>query len=387
MMSISSQCLILISRVLALALLLSCGGELPSPPESEETKPEEPEGRRCPLPKENPVIVDISGEDIGFLFALSSDGTPWFWGSGYPTQRYVRGDEKDEPCLTAIDANIDRAGLSYFNEIVLLDYNQLAFTFNDVPHFMKLPGGAKPIAIQADRDYIALDDQGGVWALLQRLPYGDVPATGDFARVELPAPAAAIEADVGYCVRLVNGEVWCVDRLPDEDSRFGLGIGVELPTLTKLPIEGAKDFFLGFANSCWLDQAGALRCAGKSFPDPTFTEWIQPTYQLVPDVPPFKNLWLRQQGGGCALAEDDDLWCWGLDTFDLAPPDKAVPPTPVGNFPGLKDVAMTYGTTCVLRADNEVVCQGSTAVDNSCDVPDANGWYTIVFGGCGGEGL
>jgi hypothetical protein len=48
---------------------------------------------------------------------------------------------------------------------------------------------------------------------------------------------------------------------------------------------------------------------------------------------------------------------------------------------------MTYGTTCVLRADNEVVCQGSTAVDNSCDVPDANGWYTIVFGGCGGEGL
>jgi hypothetical protein len=384
---ICSQRLTLISRTLALALLASCGGELPLPPESEETTPIEPQGRKCPLPKENPVIVDITGEDIGNLFAVASDGRPWFWGDGYPPQRYVRGDEKDEPCLTAIDANINRAALSYFNEVVLLDYNLSAFTFNDVPHFMKLPGGAKPVAIQADRDYIALDDQGGVWALLQRLSYGDVPATGDFQLVGLPAPAAAIEADVGYCARLVNGEVWCVDSLPDDSGRFGMGIDVELPVLTKLPIEGAKDFFLGFANSCWLDQAGALRCAGKSFPDPTFTEWIQPTYQLVPNVPPFTKLWLRQQGGGCALAEDEELWCWGYDSFDLAPPDKALPPTPVGNFPGLKDVAMTLYTTCVLRADNEVVCRGRASKDYSCDVPDENGWYTIVFGGCFGEGL
>jgi hypothetical protein len=40
-----------------------------------------------------------------------------------------------------------------------------------------------------------------------------------------------------------------------------------------------------------------------------------------------------------------------------------------------------------LRADNKVLCQGDDSVLHGCDLPDANGWYTIVFGGCGGEGL
>ena len=127
--------------------------------------------------------------------------------------------------------------------------------------------------------------------------------------------------------------------------------------------------------------------AGQSGPDPAITELTQPTYHLVPNVPPLKRVWLRQQGGGCGLAEDDELWCWGLDVFDLVPPDKALPPTPVGNFPGLKDVSMTYGTTCVLRADNQVVCQGDDSILHGCAPPDENGWYTIVFGGCFGEGL
>ena len=374
--------------LLCLGLLLhGCGGELPLPPETEETVPIEPEGPQCHLPKENPVVVDISGESVGYLYALFSDGTVWFWGGGYPTLRYYRGDETESLCLTAIDMNRHHAGLSFDDTITLLDYNLLSFTFSDVPHVMKLPGGAKPVAIQADRDYVALDDEGGVWVLLQRLPDIDRPATGDFERLELPAPAVAIEADVGYCARLVNGEVWCLDRNPDYKSRFGLGVDVELPNLTRLPIEGAKDFFLGYSTTCWLDQAGALRCAGDSVPDPALTEWVQPTYHLIPDVPPFKRVWLRQQGGGCALAEDDELWCWGADVFDLVPLNKALPPTPVGKFPGLKDVAMSFYRTCLLRADNKVVCRGDDSILQSCAPPDEDGWYVVTFGECGGGGL
>jgi hypothetical protein len=369
-------------------LLHGCGGELPFPPETEETVPIEPQGPQCHLPKENPVVVDISGEDVGYLYALFSDGTVWFWGGGYPTLRYLPfADVNHEPCLTSIDMNAKHAGLSHEHSITLLRFFPDSFTFDDIPHTIDLPGGAKPIAIQADRDFIALDDQGGVWVLLQRDPAINRPASGEFQRLELPGPAAAIEADVGYCARLINGEVWCLDRNPDRNGRFGMGVDVELPTLTRLPIEGAVDFFLGYSDSCWLDQAGALRCAGDSVPDPALTEWVQPTYHLIPNVPPFKRVWLRQQGGGCALAEDDELWCWGADVFDLLPPDQALPPTPVGSFPGLRDVSMTFYTTCVLRADNKVVCRGRASEGDSCAPPDENGWWTITFGECGGGGL
>ncbi len=346
----------------------------------------EPQGPQCHLPKENPVVVDIAGESVGYLYALFSDGTVWFWGGGYPTSRYYRGPEDAELCLTAIDMNRHHAGLSFDHSITLLDYDQLSFTFKEQPHTMDLPGAVQPVAIQSDRDFIALDEHGNVWALLQRDPPINRPPSGAFQLLDLPAPASAIEADAGYCARLVTGEVWCLDRNPDDSGRFGMGLGLALPELTKLPIDGAKDFFLGFSDSCWLDEAGAMRCAGQSVPDPEITSLTQPTYHLVPNVPPFKKIWLRQQGGGCALAEDDELWCWGYDVFGIAP-NKVLPPTPVGSFPGLKDVSMTFYTTCVLRADNKVVCQGSSSEDNSCGPPDENGWWTITFGECGGGGL
>jgi hypothetical protein len=101
--------------------------------------------------------------------------------------------------------NAKHAGLSHESSITLLRFFPDSFTFDDIPHTMNLPNGAKPVAIQADRDFIALDDQGGVWVLLQRDPPINQPATGEFQRLELPGPAAAIEADVGYCARLTNG--------------------------------------------------------------------------------------------------------------------------------------------------------------------------------------
>jgi hypothetical protein len=70
-------------------LLHGCGGELPFPPETEEIVPIEPQGPQCHLPKENPVVVDISGEVMSAIcMRLFSDGTVWFWGGGYPTLRY-----------------------------------------------------------------------------------------------------------------------------------------------------------------------------------------------------------------------------------------------------------------------------------------------------------
>jgi hypothetical protein len=91
---------------LLLCFGLGCGGELPVPGESEEpmepVEPVEPLGRVCPLPKENPVVVDIEGDGV-YMFAVFSDGRTWFWGYGYHPQPKKYPQSKDEICLRSLD--------------------------------------------------------------------------------------------------------------------------------------------------------------------------------------------------------------------------------------------------------------------------------------------
>jgi hypothetical protein len=266
-------------------------------------------------------------------------------------------------------------GLSYERSISLVRY--FHFDFEDVPHTLDLPGGANPVVVEGDNDIFALDDEGFVWELRARDFENKIPSATEFQRMELSAAAADIVTDADFCARLVNGEVWCKSYSQAGSMRLGLGRNAEHGSLTQLPIEGVKDFSMNYFSSCWLDQGGGLYCAGDDVPDSTVSSFDFPTFHWIPNVPPFKRVWMGMFNG-CALAEDDWLWCWNAYQLTLAAGRE---PIPVGYFPGVREVATHANTICVLREDHKVVCQGD-AKAYSCSEPDEYGWWTIHFGTC-----
>lgn len=363
---------------------LGCGGEIDAP------------FRTCNLPTSDVHVVDVADESIDLMFAVMSDGTMRWWGEGYPVADYGPVAEPyDEACVTAIDADSGkRVALSYDGSITLLYFDKFAFDVGEEPVTLPPPTDASIVAVRADRDFLFLDGSGAVWVLWSEFESGDRPPGSGLVQVPLPAPAVDISTDAGFCAALVDGTVWCQDYIGMEElGRFGLGDSPDVKELTKLSINDAVQFSLEGEFSCYLDAEGTIRCAGGNrsevlgydsaeLPDQGQMEG-RPWFDVVPGVPPLKRIWLQRENV-CGQSLDDELWCWGANAAGQLMPaetQEEIRPTQVAFFPGMKDVAMSEYTVCILLADNRVVCRGLSATeDQGCGYE--GGWLVMNITGC-----
>ncbi len=360
-------------------MLLSCGGELDA------------NVRTCHLPKGDVIVVDIAGTQLDIMYALMSDGTLRWWGEGYHLSEYEGIAEPfDEPCLTAIDMdNGHDAGLSYRDAMTLLDYNPFYFNLGEPPATLASPSDSPVVTLLGDRDFLALDEVGAVWVLWKEYPQLDRHPTDTFLRLDLPYAAVHITNNVGLCAVLVDGSAWCQDYHGKEElGRFGMGADADVKELTRLPIEDATQLVLDVEFSCYLDSLGTTFCAGGNRSmvlgyDNTVVVEDRPSFDVVPGLPPLKKLWTRFEGV-CGQSLEDELWCWGGNAFEKLVPSEtqeSILPTRVGTFPGMKDLGMSTYSTCVLRADNKVVCRGLSALQEmSCGEED--GWRVMEITPC-----
>ena len=370
---------------LAVLPLLSCGGELDAPL------------RACQLSKANVHVVDLAGTEIDLMYALMSDGTLRWWGDGYPVSEYDDVAEKfDEPCLTAIDMTSSRhAALSYRDSMTLLYYDPFRFRLGAQPATLPPPSDSQLVTLLAGNDFLALDGAGAVWVLWQESTEVGHAATDTFVRLALPQPAVQITSNVGYCAVLTDGSAWCQDYFMEEElGRYGMGEDPNVKELTRLPVEDAKLLVLDDEFSCYLDGAGTTRCAGSNRGmvlgyDSSQIQEGRPSFEIVPGLPPLKKLWSRF-AGVCGQSLEDDLWCWGGNVFENLVPSETqenILPTKVGSFPGMKDLALSDYTTCVLRDDNKVVCRGASASEeilSNCGEED--GWRIMAITPCDEDG-
>lgn len=356
-----------------------------------------PLGRVCNLPESAELhVVDIEASSSlseELFFVLMSDQTALVFGDSLPPVDYgATAEEGDEPCLTQILEAGWTVGRSYEQSVTLIDYIPEQYGLTKSPATVDVP--APVAAVAYGTDVVAIDEQGGAWLLRKRFPEAGVQATGTFERLELPGRAIQADGDSGWCITLDTGRVWCMNRSLGP-PRFGKDIGVGVPT--ELDVQGARSMVLSGFNSCWLDLEGATHCAGRSdflilgYPGEMFPDFVREEYDVVPGLPPFERLWIKI-GGACGVTEAGDLWCWGDNFWGQIDPDSdetALYPTLAGSFPGLKDVALSTDSICVLRADNIVVCRGLSqkSVPGACWGID--GWYRMPFAGpinCG-EGI
>lgn len=349
------------------------------------------QGRTCDLPSnEKLTVVDIEGEDgdSESIFAVRSDSSVVWFGESFPPTAYgPTAEANDQPCITQILTNGWTIGRSYEHSITMLDVIPEQYGLSSTPATLDIPDGSVS-RVAFGLDVLALDSRGEAWVLWKRLPEAGIVASGTFERLNLPEKAVFADGASGWCVTLESGRVWCLNR-SNNWPRFGQDIG--LGKLRELSVKGARTMVLSIGNSCWLDLGGVTRCAGYSgggilgYDENLFPNFVRDQYDVVPGLPPLDRLWIRL-GGACGTTSSDELWCWGSNFWgQLDSEDEriAISPVHVGTFPGLKDVAMTRKSTCLLLADATVVCRGLAVlfdhVPGTCLRDD--GWYEVPLAG------
>ena len=107
------------------------------------------------------------------------------------------------------------------------------------------------------------------------------------------------------------------------------------------------------------------------------------SFEPAEGIPELERVWLRF-GSTCGATVGGELWCWGRDIEVPTPDDEGMPPTLVGVFPGLLDVALSDTSTCVLRSDHRVVCRGTLPDYLACGQEED--WYVMGIDGCSPPG-
>lgn len=337
--------------------------------------------RECPLTDEAPVLVDIGASTSYFLAALFSDGRTVTFGGGYPA--YPLSPRERYGCLTSLDVDGNRGGLSYENSITIIVWNQGKW-----PVTLDLPDGRKAVEFESGRDVAVRDDRGDLWVAFDDPEKAGAGKRG-FVRVPLPEPIVDVTSYQGVCGRSASGSVYCQDWFNGDVARFGMGFDVDLSRMVQLPIEGCLDFTIGGSNTYYLDEEGTAWVAGSAYGlgNPGGRNVDTAEYIPIAGVPPLVRVWSGRYRGACGLSVDDELWCWGINNYgELGEELGGIFPTPLGRFPGLLDIGMADSNTCILRADRTMVCRGIFVEELSCGVVE-DGWHVVDFNGCDVEGV
>jgi hypothetical protein len=357
---------------------MSCSDtvEPPEPP---------PEPRTCHLPKDDRRIVDLEAYPWDAWFGLRADGTIVRW-SSFGFTEFDAAAAGDEPCITSLDADGALGGTSYQRSATMIDYVIRGYDDLAFPHTFDLTGSREAVAVLGTSDFTILDDQSTAWIFWQdRAPDG---TTGHqrLEAVSLPGPVVQMAGDDGTCFLLEDGQVYCVDNIDYPESKYGLGDAPPPDHIFKIPVEEVVYLAVGVFHLCVITGAGDTLCAGSGgvgelgVPNEELPPSLKrSTFEPVPDIPELDRIWLRS-GSTCGVSSEGELWCWGLEVERPTPNEDVMPPTLVGVFPGLLDVALSDTSTCVLRADHRVVCRGTLPDYLACGEED--GWYVMGIDGC-----
>lgn len=357
-------------------LVLAACGDSGEPPEMP------PEPRTCHLPQDDQRIVDLEAYEWDEWFALRADGTLVQF-SYYGFQEWEEAAAGDEPCITSLDGETTLAGTSYRGSATMIEYPAPEYKGLEFPHTFEMAGSRKVISVLGTFNLALLDDQSTAWVFW---PDRRLDGTTGHQRLEplsLPEPVVQLAGDAGTCFLLANGDVYCIDGEKQAESKYGLGDAPPPEGVFKLPVKDVVYLAMGFAHMCVITTSGETLCAGRGgdgelgVPEdelaPTFK---RASFEPVPGIPELERLWLRF-GSTCGATADGELWCWGQNVELPSVAEPEVPPTRVGNFPGLLDVALSDYTTCVLRADHRVVCRGALPAYLACGQED--GWDVIAI--------
>jgi hypothetical protein len=359
-------------------LLAACGdsGEPPEPP---------PEPRTCHLPRDDRRIVEIEAFPWDEWFALRADGTLVQF-SSYGFQEWEEAAAGEEPCITSIDADGTLAGTSYRGSVTMIDYILGNYRGLEFPHTFDLFGSREVVAVLGTWDLALLDDESTAWIYWPDRAPDDSTGHQRLEAVALPGPVVQISGDAGTCFLLESGDVYCVDMAPNAEPKYGLGDSPPPSGVFQIPVAGVEFLAVGTSHLCVITQARELLCAGRGGSGelgvpkdelaPTFK---RSSFEPARDVPEFERVWLRY-GSTCGATDDGELWCWGRRIELPSPTEPVMPPTLVGTFPGLLDVALSDYSTCVLRADHRVVCRGALPEYLACSQED--GWDVMGIDDC-----
>jgi hypothetical protein len=202
----------------------------------------------------------------------------------------------------------------------------------------------------------------------------------------LPEAVVQLAGHAGTCFLLANGDVHCIDNVDYPESKYGLGDVPPPEGVFQLPVKDVAYVSMSFAHLCVITSSKETLCAGRGGSGelgvpkdelaPTFK---RSSFEPARDVPEFERVWLRY-GSTCGATDDGELWCWGRRIELPSPTEPVMPPTLVGTFPGLLDVALSDYSTCVLRADHRVVCRGALPEYLACSQED--GWDVMGIDDC-----
>jgi alpha-tubulin suppressor-like RCC1 family protein len=197
-----------------------------------------------------------------------------------------------------------------------------------------------------------------VSAVVVAIPSADCPGLGP----EPVQPKSGAVPDGGFlrlsaggtesCAQARSGQLWCWGRGEGLSRRPQL-----LPLGERVPFEVLAVHELGF---CTVDSAHVARCERRlgSEIDSELVPWFE--------LPHIRRVVLGARHG-CALGDDDSLWCFGYNDAGQLPgfTPGSWSGTPVRVLSGVSDVALGARHTCVVTRSGQVRCWGDNSSGQS----------------------
>ncbi len=362
-------------------LLPACGEELPAAPLP----------LTCPLPAEDPHVVDL-GSSHDTIYAIMSDGSLWCWGtdlgdlcqftflgSPYP----ARGQQE---CLVSVSRGLTNIGFDGWGKGRAWDPGGWADTIfgDDVEEPLAGLDGIVDFRLSGGRP-AALDAQGTVWqrGLFQEVSMGPEVKHPDWEKLAFSQPVAKMRI-VGdnLCAILQDRTVECegansYGELGFAPSMDAYGSPVQLPLADVADLTGDHDL------TCALTGSGEVLCAGRNssgilgIPYVLYETETRASFEPVPDLPPADGF--HVESAAACIHSSGDIWCWGGYTrpggefSDNAPRRES-------DFGDVIDVAVNNWALCVLRENREVWCAGDAYNHGFCD--GGTDWALLKFESC-----
>jgi alpha-tubulin suppressor-like RCC1 family protein len=227
------------------------------------------------------------------------------------------------------------------------------------------------VRVQSASRFVAVSgNTGGVCGLTDGQSvecWGSVPTAAGSSPVPVPiAPGLRVAAVESRCLLTTSGEVhcwgsWVVPIYEDgtRDSRT--------PKRVTSPV-AFRQLSVGSSHLCGVTADGAAYCWGSNFSGqlgiagstqaPGCFTACEPSPQLVPELPPTRQVQVNEFASTCALDLQGAVRCWG-EAYANGRTAAASTPVQIADAPPFVTLSGGSGTACGLTAGGEAWCWGS----------------------------
>ena len=211
--------------------------------------------------------------------------------------------------------------------------------------FLEIPvAGSQSVDISWNQT-CTVDSAGRVWCWggAETPPQGAAQATYNLSQRSFDGSMQRLRISPGFiCAQPVRGSIAC--RWSSESSEWSISIPES---------RNARDFVLPGWEGCFVRADGEVRCWGNVSP---------PTLVAVPGASKARIIaagtkWPSEQRF-CTATEDGNVECWNFQAGV-----ESTPATTLPNLADIKQVALGYWSSCVLRNDGRVLCWDTTYGD------------------------